>query len=97
MVKAIYRVKIPDPDKEGEYKVYEFNSPKEVSETLKIPIQTLYSIIKGRIKYKHKSIEHIKNIIIEKEVIESKRKKPLKSRELRDSKKFEQELIEKLG
>ena len=93
MVKAIYRVKIPDPEKESEYKVYEFRSPKTVSETLHIPVQTLYGIIKGTIKKKHKSLEHIKNIIIEKEVISLPKKKDGKKRQLIERPDFEKELI----
>lgn len=93
MVKAIYRVKIPDPEKEGEYKIFEFKSPKEVCEKLKIPEPTLYAIIKGRIKYKHKCIEHIKNIIIEKEVIKPEKKY---KKEIREPDVFIKELIEEL-
>ena len=93
MVKAIYRIKIPDPEKEGEYKIFEFNSPKHVCEKLKIPEPTLYAIIKGRIKYKHKCIEHVKNIIIEKEVIKIERKK---KKEVYEPKSFEKELLTEL-
>ena len=86
-------VKIPDPEKEGEYKVYEFDSPKKVCETLTIPLQTLYSIVKGRIKYKHKSVEHMKNVIVEKEVIEVKKRI---KKERPSSIEYEKNLIEKL-
>ena len=85
------------PRKKENIKYMNLIVQKRLVETLKIPIQTLYSIIKGRIKYKHKSIEHVKNIIIKKQVIEPKRKKPLKTRGKKDSKQFEKELIEKLG
>ena len=93
MVKAIYRVKVPDPEQEGEYKIYEFDSPKKVCETLNIPLQTLYSIVKGRIKYKHKSVEHMKNIIVEKEVVEVKKRT---KKERPTTSEYEKSIINKL-
>lgn len=99
MRSVIFKVKVPIPDKEGEYKEFEFNSPEKVCEMLNIPVPTLYAITQGRIKFTHESLKHLANIKIEKISIPAKnprkKKKPVEVIE-EERKTFEKKLYEKL-
>jgi hypothetical protein len=96
MRSVIFKVKIPIPDKDGEYKEYEFSRPDDVCTLLNIPTATMYAIIQGKIKFSHKSIQHLANIKIERIPIEKKNKKKTQ-KEIEESRRnFEKQLLEKL-
>ena len=95
---VIFKVQIPVPDT-NEYKEYEFNSPKEVCDLLKISASTLYAIIQGRIKFSHDHLKHLINIKIQRIPVPPKFKQ-YKKKSLdviqQDQKDFQQQLLDKL-
>ena len=99
MRSVVFKVKIPVPERPGEYKEYEFTKPDDVSNLLNIPTPTMYAIIQGKIKFSHESIRHLANIKIERFPVEGKKKRKKKKTQEEideDRRIFERQLLERL-
>ena len=85
-----FKLKIPIADKEGEYKEFLFNTPKDICKELGITESALYAICNKTYKWSLKSSKHLEGIIIERETIYcNKKEENLKLKEEKKKKREE--------
>ncbi len=92
-----FKVYIPKPDILNEYEEFEYNTPAEVCDALKIKRSTMYSIINNKFKcafLKQKYLEgiKIKNFSVVNSNIQQKTKDEL----INENKQIQQKLLETL-
>ena len=87
-----FKVKIPIPEKNDEYKEFQFTSPKDVCKELSISESALYSICNNTFKWSHKRNKHLQGIIIERQTVYANNEEKEKLKEEKKKLKIEKKL-----
>jgi hypothetical protein len=93
-----YKIRIPIPDKEGEFEETTFSHREDVCEFLNISQATFYTMIKNKERHQRYNNSHLKGITIEviRPQIEKKREVKVKRDPENDRKEYVNNLLHKI-